>query len=191
MYSHRSTHGPVDLAFTDRYGGVSAVPYDSLNLALEGGDDPAATATNLARVLADFAPGAGLADLHQVHGAVVDVVEDTTGRSRPDADGLVTTRPDVVLMVRAADCVPVLLADPAAGVMSAAPRSRIAAAVADITAWIGPHVCGGCYEVPADMRDEVAALVPAAGAKSASTRARLVAVAAGSSPPSSARLSES
>ena len=75
MYSHRSTHGPVDLAFTDRYGGVSAVPYDSLNLALEGGDDPEATAANLDTVLADFAPGASVADLHQVHGAVVDVVD--------------------------------------------------------------------------------------------------------------------
>ena len=177
MYSHRSTHGPVDLAFTDRYGGVSAVPFDSLNLALEGADDPDATAANLARVLADFAPGAGLADLHQVHGAAVDVVDDPTGRPRPDADGVVTTRPDVVLMVRAADCVPVLLADPDAGVVGAVHSGRpgLAAGVvpetvavmrargaAAITAWIGPHVCGGCYEVPEEMRDEVGALVPAA-----------------------------
>ena len=33
-----------------------------------------------------------------------------------------------------------------------------------ITAWIGPHVCGGCYEVPAEMQDEVAAVVPEARA---------------------------
>ena len=177
MYSHRSTHGPVDLAFTDRYGGVSAVPFDSLNLALEGGDDLDATGANLARVLADFAPGAALADLHQVHGTVVDVVDDPVGRERPDADGVVTSSPDVVLMVRAADCVPVLLADPAAGVIGAAHAGRpgLAAGVvpatvaamrargaAAITAWIGPHVCGGCYEVPAEMRDEVGAVVPAA-----------------------------
>ena len=177
MYSHRSTHGPVDLAFTDRYGGVSAVPYDSLNLALEGGDDPEATAANLDTVLADFAPGASVADLHQVHGAVVDVVDSPDGRRRPDADGVVTSRPDVVLMVRAADCVPVLLADPVAGVIGAAHSGRpgLAAGVVPatvaamrelgataITAWIGPHVCGGCYEVPAEMRDEVGALAPAA-----------------------------
>ena len=60
MYSHRSSTGPVDLAFTDRYDGVSAVPYDSLNLALVGGDDPAATARNVELLLADFAPGAEL-----------------------------------------------------------------------------------------------------------------------------------
>ncbi len=177
MYAHRTTHGPVDLAFTDRYGGVSAVPFDSLNLALDGDDDPSATAANLARVLEDFAPGAVLADLHQVHGAEVDVVDDPLGRDRPDADGVVTSRADVVLMVRAADCVPVLLADPAAGVIGAAHSGRpgLAAGVVpatveamrdqgarDITAWIGPHVCGGCYEVPPEMREEVGGVVPAA-----------------------------
>jgi hypothetical protein len=177
VYSHRSTRGPVDLAFTDRYGGVSAVPFDSLNLALEGDDDPEATAANLTQVLADFAPGGSVADLHQVHGAVVDVVDSLEDRQRPDADGVVTLRPGVVLMVRAADCVPVLLADPVAGVIGAAHSGRpglaagvVPATVAamrergatDITAWIGPHVCGGCYEVPAEMREEVGALVPAA-----------------------------
>jgi YfiH family protein len=175
VYSHRTSRGPVDLAFTDRFGGVSAVPFDSLNLALEGGDDPDATAANLARVLADFAPGAALADMRQVHGATV-VTVDGSG-VRPDADGLVTTRPDVVLLVRVADCVPVLLADPDAGVLGVAHAGRpgLAAGVvpatvarmrelgaAEVTAWVGPHVCGGCYEVPEAMREEVGAVVPAA-----------------------------
>ena len=66
MFHHRSTHGPVDLAFTDRYGGVSAVPYDELNLALDDGDDPAARAENLRRVVAEFAPGATVAQVRQV-----------------------------------------------------------------------------------------------------------------------------
>jgi YfiH family protein len=178
VYSHRTTHGPVDLAFTDRHGGVSAVPWDSLNLALEGEDDPDATATNLRRVVGDFAPDAVLADMRQVHGSRVHVVDDPQA-PRPDADGLVTARTDVVLLVRVADCVPVLLADPAAGVVGAAHAGRpgLAAGVvtatvatmrdlgaADITAWVGPHVCGGCYEVPAAMREEVAAVVPEARA---------------------------
>ena len=68
MYSHRSSTGPVDLAFTDRYDGVSAVPYDSLNLALVGDDDPEARRRNVALLLDDFAPGADLADMEQVHG---------------------------------------------------------------------------------------------------------------------------
>jgi polyphenol oxidase len=152
------------------------VPFDSLNLALEGEDDPHVVAHNLRSVLADFAPGDDLADLHQVHGAGVDVVEERTSSARPDADGIVTGRAGVVLMVRAADCVPVLLADADARVIGAAHCGRpgLAAEVVPatvgrmrdlgaraITAWIGPHVCGACYEVPARMQAEVGAALPA------------------------------
>ncbi|HEU4568877.1 MAG TPA: peptidoglycan editing factor PgeF [Marmoricola sp.] len=181
MYAFRTTAGPVDLAFTDRYGGVSGMPYQELNLAVVSDDDPAARAENQRLLLADFAPGDDLADLHQVHGADVHVVERgwdgprTDGR--PDADGVVTARPGVVLLVRAADCVPVLLADPDTGVVGAAHAGRqgLAAGVVTATlarmhdlgartvqAWIGPHVCGACYEVPEEMRSEVGELVPEA-----------------------------
>jgi YfiH family protein len=127
-------------------------------------------------VLEDFAPGAALADLRQVHGADVEVVEEPPRPGRPDADALVTSRPDVVLVVRAADCVPLLFADPAAGVIGAAhcgrqglARGVVAATVdrlraqgaRDLTAWIGPHVCGSCYEVPSSLRAEVGAVEPA------------------------------
>jgi polyphenol oxidase len=152
------------------------VPFDSLNLALEGEDAPEVVAQNLQIVLDDFAPGDQLADLHQVHGAEVDVVEERTSSARPDADGIVTTRAGVVLMVRAADCVPVLLADADAAVIGAAHCGRpgLAAGVVPatvarmrelgartITAWIGPHVCGACYEVPEHMQSEVGAAEPA------------------------------
>ena len=173
MYSHRSSTGPVDLAFTDRHGGVSAAPFDSLDLALVGDDDAEARRRNTEILLADFAPGARLADMEQVHGSrVVDA-----GGAREQCDALVTADPDVVLMVRVADCVPVLLADPDAGVVGAAHAGRqgmasgvVAACVArmralgasSVQAWIGPHVCGSCYEVPQALRDQVAAVEPAA-----------------------------
>jgi YfiH family protein len=173
MYFHRSSTGPVDLAFTDRYDGVSAVPYDSLNLALVGDDDPEARRVNVALLLEDFAPGAGLADMEQVHGSTV--VE--AGGPRQQCDALVSNRPDLVLMVRVADCVPVLLADPAGGVIGAAHAGRqgladgvVTACVEqmrevgarEVSAWIGPRICGRCYEVPAEMRAEVAAVEPVA-----------------------------
>ena len=101
MYAHRSALGPVDLAFTDRYGGVSAAPFDSLNLALTGADDPEAIAENQRRVIADFAPGADLVGMHQVHGADVTVVGAGASGDLPPCDGLVTTRPRTVLMARA------------------------------------------------------------------------------------------
>jgi YfiH family protein len=172
VYSHRSSTGPVDLAFTDRYDGVSAVPFDSLNLALVGDDDPEARRRNTALLLDDFAPGAELADMEQVHGRTVA----RAGGPREQCDALVTDRPDAVLMVRVADCVPVLLADPRAGVIGAAHAGRNGVAVGvvsacveemrllgarDIAAWVGPHICGRCYEVPAALRGEVAAVEPA------------------------------
>jgi len=182
VYSFRTTIGPVELAFTDRLGGVSAAPYDELDLALEGEDAGGARAENHRLLLADFAPGDELCDLHQVHGATVALVDDREPVSRPDADGIVTSGPGRTLMVRAADCVPVLLADPDAGVIGAAHAGRLGLARgvvpatvtrmqelgADrIVAWIGPRICGGCYEVPAAMQEEVAAIEPASRATTA------------------------
>ena len=178
------THGPVELAFTDRHGGVSGAPFDSLNLGWAGGDDPDAMAENHRLVMADFAPGDGvgrLAELSQVHGR--DVVRvgddgprhDVMGHLHGVGDGVVTDRAGVTLSVRAADCVPVLFADAEAGVIGACHCGRpgvvagivpaTIAAMGDlgattITAWVGPHVCGGCYEVPQEMQDDVAAVEP-------------------------------
>jgi YfiH family protein len=185
LYSSRLTHGPADLAFTDRFGGVSASPYDELNLAVAGDDDEEAKAENHRRVLADFAPGDVLCDLYQVHGAEVVVAaperpEWPEWPVRPHADGIVTATPGLTLLVRAADCVPVLFVAPDDAVVGAAHagRSGLAAGVVPATvtrmrelgagrveAWIGPHVCGRCYEVPEDLRAEVAAAVPASYAE--------------------------
>ena len=92
-----------------------------------------------------------------------------------DCDALVSDRPGLALMARAADCVPVLLGDPRTGWIAAIHAGRpgvaagvVPAALEDLrrrgarpaTAWIGPHVCGRCYEVPAALREEVAALIP-------------------------------
>jgi polyphenol oxidase len=153
------------------------VPYDELNLALEGDDDLDVCAANLRLVVDDFAPGATLVDMRQVHGKTVDVVEDRRTSARPEADALVSSQADTVLVVRVADCVPVLLADPDAGVIGAvhAGRPGLAAGVApaavarmralgagEVSAWLGPRVCGACYEVPELMQAEVGALVPEA-----------------------------
>lgn len=167
--------GPATVAFTDRHGGVSAAPFDSLNLAVDGDDDPAARAENLRRVVADLAPGAAVAGLRQVHGADVVVARGAPQDGLPEADGIVTDRDHLVLTVRVADCVPVLLADVRAGVVGAAHCGRrgltegvVRATVGrmgelgagTVRAWVGPHVCGGCYEVPEEMQREVVEVVP-------------------------------
>jgi YfiH family protein len=188
LYAARFTHGPVELAFTDRHGGVSGAPFDSLNLGWSGGDDPGAMAENHRLLMDDFAPGDGverLAELGQVHGSDVLRVgpagpgHDVHGHLHGIGDGLVTTEPGVTLSVRAADCVPVLLADVEAGVIGACHCGRpgvvariVPATVAamrelgasSVTAWLGPHVCGACYEVPRSMQDEITAVEPATAA---------------------------
>jgi YfiH family protein len=174
VYSFRSSTGPADLAFTDRYGGVSASPLDELNLAVAGGDAVDAKVENLRRLADDFAPGDVVCDLYQVHGA--DVVRaEREWAERPHADAIVATEPGLTLLVRAADCVPVLLVAPDEGIVGAAHAGRpgmvkgvVPATVARmralgagaVEAWLGPHVCGRCYEVPAEMRAGVAAVVP-------------------------------
>jgi YfiH family protein len=123
--------------------------------------------------------GAPLAFVYQVHGSEVYVATEPTGEVRPVADAIVTSQPQVALAVLVADCVPVLLADPAAGVVAVvhAGRRGVAAGVVAETvaamvglgavrerlrAVVGPAICGSCYEVPAAMRDEIVAQVPAA-----------------------------
>ena len=168
MFAHRSSTGPVDLAFTDRYDGVSAVPFDSLNLALVGDDDPPRSSATSAcsSTTSPREPRWPTWSRCTAH-VVVEA-----GGARERCDALVTDRPDVVLLVRVADCVPVLLADPVAGVIGAAHAGRQGLVegvvegcvtrmrelgAAGIEAWVGPHICGSCYEVPEALQHEVIA----------------------------------
>jgi YfiH family protein len=104
--------------FTTRHGGVSQAPYTSLNLGMSSGDEPMAVEENRRRLLAhlSFAPDA-LALAGQVHGADVRTV--TEGGLHRRCDALVTTRPGLLLGIIAADCAPIILADPEARVVGA------------------------------------------------------------------------
>jgi polyphenol oxidase len=180
----RESVSGAHFAFTDRWGGVSAAPYEELNLGGAVGDDPEAVRAN--RDIAAKSLGIE-ADrvvwMNQVHGADVAVVDEPWGdRPVPEVDAIVTVRRGLALAVLTADCVPVLLADPVAGVAAAAHAGRpgmvegvVPAAVramvelgaepGRIVARTGPAVCGRCYEVPEAMRAEVAAVEPAAYAE--------------------------
>lgn len=179
----------VHAFFTTGTGGVSPAPWSTsdgggLNLGLNVSDDAARVAVNRALVAERL--GAPVAFATQVHGDIVldlGPAERTTWAAhRPpasagEADGLVTAERGLGLGVLVADCVPVLLADPEARVVGVAHAGRngvlagvvhraldaLVARGADparVRAAVGPAVCGRCYEVPAAMRDEVAAAVP-------------------------------
>jgi YfiH family protein len=151
--------------FLGREGGVSTGLVASLNVGLGTSDARAAIAENRRRATDAILPGAQLVTLHQVHSAdACAVTAPFADEARPHADALVTDRPGLLLGILTADCVPVLLADRAAGVVGAAhagwkgalggvtdaavaamealgaDRSRIAAA-------IGPCIARASYEV--------------------------------------------
>jgi polyphenol oxidase len=180
----------VDARITARAGGVSSGPYQSLNMSFAVGDERVSVVENRRRAAAAF--GARLDEFvfaRQVHGAGVRVVGApdrgsgtlTPDDAIPDVDALVTTSPEVVLAILTADCVPVVLHDPVAGVLACVHSgwrgtvARVAAAAvsamrqlgsdpADIVAGIGPAIDPARYQVGPEVHAAVAeAFGPAAG----------------------------
>lgn len=167
----------IGTLFTTRRGGVSVPPFAELNLGGSVGDDPAAVRVNRAVVAERVGIPAGrFVWMRQVHGTEVRGVGGA-GDPPGECDGIVTAEPRIALGVLAADCVPILAGDARSGVLGAAHAGRRGAAggiavrlvaamadfgarAADITVWLGPAICGRCYEVPADMREQVDRMLP-------------------------------
>ncbi|MDQ0732567.1 peptidoglycan editing factor PgeF [Arthrobacter sp. B1I2] len=157
----------VSAAFTDARAG---------NLALHVGDDPLAVQERRARLEQSIGVGPqSLRFMNQVHGTTVAMMD--AGSPAPEADAMVSRGLPLAVMV--ADCIPVLLAGEsgtgpvlaavhagrpgvANGVLPAAVDTMLSLGASRIRAWLGPSICGSCYEVPAALRDEVAAVVPSA-----------------------------
>lgn len=145
------------VAFTDRDGGISSAPYDSLNLAARVGDDPAAVSQNRAIVAAAAGfDGANLRLARQVHGADVREVGRTDATVVGEADVLATSHAGVVVGILTADCTPVIVAGRArVAIAHAGWRGLVAGAVeaavevvGDVeAAWVGPSIHACCYEV--------------------------------------------
>ncbi|MFD7658284.1 peptidoglycan editing factor PgeF [Actinosynnema sp. NPDC059797] len=168
---------------TTREGGVSKPPYESFNLGDRVGDDPAAVAANRGRLAEGIGLGPGrLVWMEQVHGRTVGVVDGPVDEPLEATDAVVTRQPGLGLAVLTADCVPVLMGDPEAGVVAAVHAGRVGARVGVVPAalermvelgaevgrvevLLGPAVCGQCYEVPAEMRADVEKHLPGSASK--------------------------
>ncbi len=157
----------MSVAFTDSAAG---------NLALHVGDD----GPSVMRRREELEAAAGITPrrfqyMNQVHGNHVAVME--SDGPAPTADAMVSRSLPLAVMV--ADCIPLVLvgdgsAGPvlgvvhagrpglASGVIPAALDQLRTAGATDIRAWLGPSICGRCYEVPAELRADVAAVVPSA-----------------------------
>ncbi len=173
---------PLRHAFFTREGGVSDGIYASLNCGLGSGDEAAHVHANRARALRRLGmPEGALTTAYQIHSADVAVVEEPWREtSRPKLDAMVTDRPGIALGILTADCAPVLLADPRAGVVGAAHAgwrgatagileatvSRMEALGADrasVAAAVGPCIHQPSYEVGPEFHQAVTAADPGHG----------------------------
>ncbi|MDH2325754.1 peptidoglycan editing factor PgeF [Cereibacter sp. SYSU M97828] len=157
---------PVRHGFFTRKGGASSGIFHGLNCGPGSSDQAEVVAINLGRV-AEAMGVDGLATLNQVHSPDV-VVLDSVPTERPRADAMVTKVPGVGLGILTADCQPVLLADPEAGVIGAAHAGWKGAiggvleatveamrglGATNIRAVIGPTISQRAYEVGPEMLD--------------------------------------
>lgn len=166
--------------FTGRAGGVSTGDHAGLNLARHVGDDERRVERNRELLAAEL--GAPVVFVSQVHSADVHVLPAAGEVPVRTADAMVTDRRDVALGIMVADCLPVLLSDPVAGVVAVAHAGRqgllggvlqstlsamagLGARPQDMHVSIGPSICGACYEVPAALREEAASQLPQAWAE--------------------------
>jgi len=157
--------------FTDRHGGVSLAPYDSLNLAFHVGDNRDYVFENRTSL---SLPVTDIQFMNQIHGDEIAIV-DSISEIDPTCDALITTTPGFAVAVLVADCIPLLLSSPSVVAAVHVGRkglvNRIALKVVahmralgatSIHAQLGASICGECYEVPADMAEEVSRMHPTA-----------------------------
>lgn len=167
-------------AFFTRKGGVSKGVYASLNAGVGSRDDASAVQENRARAAAALEVELrGLLTCYQVHSAAAVYADGPFGE-RPEADAVVTDRPDLACGVLSADCAPVLLADAEARVVAAAHagwKGALGGVVAEtvrlmetrgarrdrIVAAVGPCIAQASYEVGDEFRDRFLAEAEGAG----------------------------
>lgn len=157
---------------TSRQGGVSAAPYDSLNLGDHVGDSPLTVARN--RMLLNTLLPSEPVWLEQVHGTIVANADNAN--CRPQADACIARHRDAVCAVMTADCLPVLLCDKQGSVVGAAHAGwkGLAAGVIEATvqamdvapqnlmAWLGPAISQDAFEVGDEVRAAFVAAQPQA-----------------------------
>ena len=187
-WDEAADHG-ASVAVTTRHGGKSVAPYETLNLGLHVGDRPESVIDNRTRAATAFGVDLDTVVIaRQVHGVAAAIVDrEDRGRGTrseadavPDVDILVTTAPGVTLAILVADCLPLALVDPDAGVLAAVHagwRGTAAGAVGGalramqncgaepgrVRAFLGPAVHPDRYQVSDEVRQALAdAVHPAA-----------------------------
>ncbi len=176
----------MGIHFTDRHGGVSEGNYTSLNLGDHVGDSLQSIAKNREIISEKFG---ATQYMNQVHGNRVAVIEEVTDEV-PTADALITGIPGITLAVMVADCIPLILSSKHSVAAVHVGRKGLVNRVAEktieimreisdqeITATVGPAICGKCYEVSQEIFDEVVASHPTAATRTSANTPSLDLVA--------------
>jgi len=163
---------PFVHGFSTRAGGVSAAPFDTLNMGARWGDLPANVEENRRRLLRAAGLAGPLYVARQVHGAAVVRVragDDPAAIARIEADALVTDVAGVAVGIFVADCIPAIVVDPRSGAVAAAHagwRGTVAGVLpavvraladefgahpADLRVVLGPAIGSCCFEVGAEV----------------------------------------
>jgi YfiH family protein len=180
-------------AFTTVRGGpgVSLPPFDRFNLGLRCGDEPRHASSNRERLTGEFQLPGAPRWLRQVHGVDVlrfdgpaERLSPVSEAEEPEADAAVTARPDVVLAILTADCMPVLFCNEegsevaaahagwrglSGGILEATVKA-MRSPPATLLAWLGPAAGPQAYEIGAEVRDAFLDADPAAAAAFTWTR---------------------
>ncbi len=169
-------------AVTTRHGGVSPAPFDTLNTSVHAGDEPERVHENLNRLhhALGLERGATVDASQAQADKVARVTQNERGTRIKGVDGLITNTRGIPLMLRFADCVPILLYDPthfAIGIAHAGWRGTVAQVLTntvnamreafeteprELMACIGPSIGPCCYEVGADVQEKVRHAFPEA-----------------------------
>lgn len=160
-------NGRIQHAVFTRQGGVSPVPFASLNLSVSVPDEKARVYANRRRAYGLYGRDTDtVVHAHLVHGRdVARVTQDNNGTWMPEVDGIITNEPGCALTMNYADCTPIFLYDPVQhaiglghagwqgavrdlpGAMVAAMQQEFGSNPADLVTAVGPCIGPCCYEV--------------------------------------------
>jgi len=158
----------VNCHFTNRHGGVSTLPYESLNLAFHVGDDRVNVIKNRA-ILKDSLNLQNIVWMEQVHEDNIQIISSAQSKPVSACDAIITDQPNIALAVMVADCIPILMFDTKRYIVAAihagrngtflqiAPKTvevmqkEFGCLPSDILVFMGPSIRACCYEVSTEI----------------------------------------
>ncbi|SFO99100.1 peptidoglycan editing factor PgeF [Hydrogenimonas thermophila] len=158
----------IKYCFTNRHGGVSTPPYDSLNLAFHVGDNQENVIQNR-KILQNKFNLQNIVWMDQVHSDNVQTVSSPQTKPLSACDAIITNQPNIALAVMVADCIPILMFDPKRNIIAAihagrngtflqiAPKTvkvmqkEFGSVPTDIQVIMGPSIHSCCYEIGDDL----------------------------------------